>query len=106
VEAIHEAYRSRFKRLRAIIEDLAYSGLSHQEIADKYGMELRQVPVFAESWAEAIDMARWNRYDELRHQLLMGEVQETMQLVARERELWRKILTQNASVNWSRPDLN
>jgi DNA-directed RNA polymerase specialized sigma24 family protein len=38
VEAIREAYRTRFKRLRAIIEDLAYSGLSHQEIAGKYGV--------------------------------------------------------------------
>jgi hypothetical protein len=51
-------------------------------------------------------MARLNRYDELRHAVLMGEVEETLQMVARERELWRKILDQNAGVNWSRPDLN
>jgi DNA-directed RNA polymerase specialized sigma24 family protein len=38
--AIREAFHSRFKRLRAIIEDLAYSGMSHQEIADKYGQEV------------------------------------------------------------------
>jgi hypothetical protein len=62
--------------------------------------------VFAATWAEAIDTARWNHYQELKHLLLMGDVAETLQLVARERELWRKILTQNASVNWSRPDLN
>jgi hypothetical protein len=106
--AIRESFHSRFKRLRAIIEDLAYSGMSHQEIADKYGqeVEVEHVLVFAAAWAEIIDMARLNRYDELRHAVLMGEVEETLQMVARERELWRKILDQNAGVNWSRPDLN
>jgi hypothetical protein len=71
-EAIHEAFRTRFKRLRAIIEDLAYGGLSNQEIAEKYGMEVKQVPVFAATWAEVIDMARWNHYQELKHLLLMA----------------------------------
>jgi hypothetical protein len=28
-----------------------YSGLSHAEIAERYGMELEQVPRFARSWA-------------------------------------------------------
>jgi hypothetical protein len=67
---------------------------------------VEHVLVFAAAWAEIIDMARLNRYDELRHAVLMGEVEETLQMVAREREPWRKILDQNAGVNWSRPDLN
>jgi hypothetical protein len=83
--------RARLVRHRAIVEDLAYSGLSHQAIADKYGMEVEQVPRFAATWADLIHMARWDRYQELKHLQLMAEV---IELVGRDALLGALITAQ------------
>ena len=50
------------RRFGAIVEALAYSGKSHQDIAETYGLSLDGLEQFTRTWAELIHMARWNRY--------------------------------------------
>ena len=42
----------RFERHRALVEDIAYSGMSAQEIAEKYGLSLEGIQQFSSSWAK------------------------------------------------------
>jgi hypothetical protein len=87
----------QLERFRALIEDIAYTGKSHQEIAAIYGLTLDGIAQFSTTWAELIHMARWNRYRELQHQLLMGEVEEVLQLITREREMYKKAVAQRCA---------
>jgi transposase len=50
----------RFERHRALVEDIAYSGMSAQEIAEKYGLSLEGIPQFSSTWAkdEVADLIR------------------------------------------------
>jgi hypothetical protein len=42
----------RFERHRALVEDIAYSGMSAQEIAEKYGLSLEGIQQFSSTWAK------------------------------------------------------
>jgi hypothetical protein len=95
--------RARLKRHRAIVEDLAYGGLSRQQIADKYGMEPEAVDYFAASCAGVIRMARWERYRELQHRMLMAEI---IELVGRDALLGALVTAQEMSPYRGSPELN
>jgi hypothetical protein len=80
-----------------LINDLAYSQKSHQQIAETHGLSLEGIEQFTSTWSHLIDMARWDRYMHLKHLQLMAEVKEVLRVVAREKELNAKILAQKAS---------
>jgi hypothetical protein len=42
----------RFERHRALLEDIAYGGISAQEIAEKYGLSLEGIQQFSPIWAK------------------------------------------------------
>jgi transposase len=50
----------RFERHRALVEDIAYSGMSAQEIAEKYGLSQEGIQQFSSTWAkdEVADLIR------------------------------------------------
>lgn len=55
---------------------------------------------------EVIHAARWDRYMELKHLMLMAEVHETLRLVVTEREIWKRAREHRANGNWGCPELN
>jgi uncharacterized protein (DUF433 family) len=57
----------RFERHRALVEDIAYSGMSAQEIAEKYGLSLEGIQQFSSTWAkdEVADVAEGAAVDGL-----------------------------------------
>jgi hypothetical protein len=83
--------------LLPLIEDLAFGRRSREHIAQLYRMSLSELEDFAVQWSTTIDRCRWNRYMELKHLQLKGEVQDLLREIERDRELNRKIKAQKAS---------
>ena len=91
------------RRQRAHIEDLAYSGMSQAEIAEKYDRSLAGIEQFADRWAEVIHRARVHRYAELRQIMHMADV---IELVGKETLLDALIEAQWMNRTWGDPGLN